>query len=228
MTYSEVWDDESLTIESKAIYGMLCTYAGSGSEAYPSVELLCKKLNISKARFYKHMNLLIGAGVVEKRFQYENGLRCNSIYTLVPNLLKGKNLTVDNLTVDKLTVDKLTKDDMDTNNNNIKNNSINNNNNKESKSKRFTPPTLDEVQSYCEERNNNINAQRFIDFYSCKGWMVGKNKMTDWKAAIRTWEQRDKAQNQPPQEEKPFKNGYEGFKWKAPKDYKPRPDDPFQ
>lgn len=62
----------------------------------------------------------------------------------------------------------------------------------ESKSKAFTPPSLDDVTSYCHERNNNIDPQRFIDFYESKGWMVGKNKMKDWKAAIRTWEQRDK------------------------------------
>ena len=55
----------------------------------------------------------------------------------------------------------------------------------------FKPPTLDEVKEYCWERNNGIDAQSFIDFYSSKGWMIGKNKMKDWKAAIRTWEQRN-------------------------------------
>jgi predicted phage replisome organizer len=56
------------------------------------------------------------------------------------------------------------------------------------KSTRFTPPTLEEVQAYCIERGNNVDAERFIDFYSSKGWMVGKNKMKDWKAAVRNWE----------------------------------------
>lgn len=56
------------------------------------------------------------------------------------------------------------------------------------KSHRFTPPTLEEVAEYCRERNNGIDPQRFIDFYSAKGWMIGKNKMKDWKAAVRTWE----------------------------------------
>ena len=55
-------------------------------------------------------------------------------------------------------------------------------------SKRFTPPTLEEVQAYCTERNNNVDAQRFIDYYESNGWKVGKNKMKDWKAAVRTWE----------------------------------------
>jgi hypothetical protein len=62
---------------------------------------------------------------------------------------------------------------------------------------RFLPPTLEEVAAYCKERNNNINAQSFIDFYASKGWMVGKNKMKDWKACVRTWEQRSRENSQP-------------------------------
>lgn len=54
--------------------------------------------------------------------------------------------------------------------------------------KNFIPPTVSEVQKYCSERQNNVDAQAFVDFYESKGWMVGKNKMKDWKAAVRTWE----------------------------------------
>lgn len=56
------------------------------------------------------------------------------------------------------------------------------------KEKKFKKPTLEEVEEYCKERNNNINAQKFIDFYESKGWKVGKTPMKDWKACIRTWE----------------------------------------
>lgn len=55
---------------------------------------------------------------------------------------------------------------------------------------RFTPPSVEEVQAYCSERKNGIDAQTFIDFYESKGWLIGKNKMKDWKAAVRTWEKR--------------------------------------
>lgn len=54
--------------------------------------------------------------------------------------------------------------------------------------KRFVPPTVDEVKAYCLERNNNIDAQYFCDYYESKGWMIGKNKMKDWKCSVRTWE----------------------------------------
>lgn len=62
----------------------------------------------------------------------------------------------------------------------------------------FTPPTVDDVAGYCRERHNNVDAQRFIDFYASKGWMIGKNKMKDWKAAVRTWEQRDREEPRKP------------------------------
>lgn len=68
---------------------------------------------------------------------------------------------------------------------------------REEKSKRgtgrskFSPPTLEEVAAYCSERKNGVDPQRFIDHYTSNGWMVGKNKMRDWRAAVRTWEQRE-------------------------------------
>lgn len=58
--------------------------------------------------------------------------------------------------------------------------------------KRFTPPTVEEVKAYCEERNNGIDAERFVDFYASKGWRVGKEPMKDWKASVRTWEKRNR------------------------------------
>ena len=56
------------------------------------------------------------------------------------------------------------------------------------KRKRFEKPTLSEIKQYCIERNNNINAEQFFDYYESNGWKVGKNSMKDWKAAVRTWE----------------------------------------
>ena len=76
-----------------------------------------------------------------------------------------------------------------TDHNNINKSNVNKNNNKENK--RFTPPTLQEVTDYCQERGNSVNPERFIDFYSSKGWKVGNQPMKDWKACVRTWEQRE-------------------------------------
>ena len=65
------------------------------------------------------------------------------------------------------------------------------------KSKRFVKPTIEEVNAYCRERNNTIDAESFLNFYESKGWMVGKSPMKDWKAAVRTWEKNRQQTSQP-------------------------------
>ena len=62
--------------------------------------------------------------------------------------------------------------------------------------KRFVPPTPEEVQDYCNERGNGISGTEFCDFYTSKGWKVGREPMKDWKAAVRTWEAKRKNNTQ--------------------------------
>lgn len=78
-------------------------------------------------------------------------------------------------------------------NSNINNNTniVSNIDNIEEKKKRFVKPTIEEIEKYCKERNNDIKAQAFFDFYESKGWKIGKEIMKDWKACVRTWEQRN-------------------------------------
>ena len=71
---------------------------------------------------------------------------------------------------------------------------------------RFKPPTFEEVQSYCFERNNNVDPQRFIDYYTSNGWKVGKNSMKDWKAAVRNWERTSTDKPASKQRDKPETN----------------------
>lgn len=77
----------------------------------------------------------------------------------------------------------------------------NTNKNKTKQQKNFIPPTVEEVAAYCRERRNGINAEAFVDFYTSKGWMIGKNKMKDWKAAVRTWERTRRPGEKPPKPE---------------------------
>ena len=65
-------------------------------------------------------------------------------------------------------------------------NNINNNN---------IPPTIEEVRAYCLKRENRVNPEQFMDYYESKGWLIGKSKMKDWKAAVRTWERRNHEQS---------------------------------
>ena len=102
----------------------------------------------------------------------------------------------------------------------LKNNNIGENNNtqksentpKTEKKEKFKAPTVEEVQEYCTERGNNIDAQHFIDYYSARGWMLGKNHIKDWKACISTWARNAsfKPQKHNEQTEKKYdQNGYE-------------------
>ena len=80
----------------------------------------------------------------------------------------------------------------------INNKQVNNKQNTDKDKKtniKFVKPTLDEVKVYCQERGNNVNAERFIAYYESNGWKVGRNPMKDWRAAVRTWEQKDGKNN---------------------------------
>lgn len=80
------------------------------------------------------------------------------------------------------------------------NNNVNNDNNENNKKSvsRFTPPTPEEVKEYCQQRGNKVDPNRFVDFYEARGWIAGKTKMKDWKAAVRTWEKYDNGKQQKP------------------------------
>ena len=116
------------------------------------------------------------------------GIKSNKAYTLdvskmdtecIQNGYIGKD-SIGKVSIDKNSIDKDSKGESA----------------RGEKAKRFYPPTLDEVKQYCEERKNNIDPMAFIDFYSSKGWMIGKNRMKDWKAAVRTWERKRKEKYQ--------------------------------
>jgi len=73
---------------------------------------------------------------------------------------------------------------------------------------KFKPPTLEEVQTYCKERNNKVDAETFIDHYTANGWFRGKTKVKDWRACVRTWEKSDINKDKPQHK----KNGFDNFK----------------
>ena len=76
----------------------------------------------------------------------------------------------------------------------IKSTTINKNKEIKLNNKYFNKPTILDIKDFCLERNNNIDPNSFFNYYESKGWMIGKNKMKDWKAAVRTWELRENKQ----------------------------------
>lgn len=73
----------------------------------------------------------------------------------------------------------------------------------EQKEKPFSRPTVEEVREYCHQRKNQVDPEAFMDFYASKGWKVGNQTMKDWKAAVRTWEKRDRPKARQPDKWKP-------------------------
>ena len=83
------------------------------------------------------------------------------------------------------------------------------------KTRAFIPPSVEEVRVYCLERGNGIDPQHFVDYYDARGWMIGKNKMKDWRAAVRTWERNNgsgtgRKEEEPSVVEPDYPNGRRG------------------
>ena len=126
----KVMKDEDLTIDAKAIYAFMASFAGAGNTSFPSVKFITDKLGISRQRFNKHRKLLEDKGYITiKKERKSDGSWESNVYTL-ETLPRLQNPTLDNLTLDNPTSGNVT-----TNNNTINNNTINNNTKSTSRSK---------------------------------------------------------------------------------------------
>ena len=81
------------------------------------------------------------------------------------------------------------------------------------KRKRFVPPSVEDVAAYCRERGNGIDPNSFVDFYQSKGWVVGKSPMKDWRAAVRQWEAKRKAEHHSAGAPAPDINDPSAYSW---------------
>ena len=202
----EVWLDTRLNALEKVILTEIDSLDNGEKGCYASNEHLAEFCQCSKTKVSTAIKKLIDCGYIyvqnfdgRKRelksrlsnFERQNDKKCKAEY----QILKESNI------------------DNNTNNNTVSNNIGGNNNTpKSEKKERFKAPTVEEVQEYCTERGNNIDAQHFIDYYRARGWMLGKNHIKDWKACIRTWERNDSFKPQKHNEEPEKKydqNGYE-------------------
>lgn len=163
------------------VYAIIYGFSQAENQVFTgSLQYLADWTNSTKNGVVKCLKSLVLKGYIEKLDKIINGVKfceysatklntlCNKVvYPMQQSCMGGVQQSLPN--------------NISINNreNNIKNNIGN---------KRFVKPTLEEVQAYCNERNNNVDAQRWFDYYSSNGWKVGKNPMKDWKACVRTWE----------------------------------------
>lgn len=175
--YAICFNEWALDKEINGELGLLLIISSLCSETgycYASNEYLANLFNTTEITISRKIHKLKNKNYITIEYE-KRGAEVKSRFIRLTKLL------TDDYQNCKPTINKNVKE------NNI---SINNTSKKEIYKEKFKKPTLEEVETYCKERNNGINAQQFIDFYESKGWVVGKSPMKDWQAAVRTWEKR--------------------------------------
>lgn len=173
--------DTDLTPNAKLLYGEITALCNKDGCCWSTNEYFANLYNVSKVSISNWISLLTKKGYILNEVVYKEGSKeiLNRYLKILEYPIKENFNT------------PIKENFKDNNTSNINNTSINkeiNNNKLLFTKKKFQKPTLEEVQQYCLERKNNINAEKFIDYYESNGWKVGRNSMKDWKATIRTWE----------------------------------------
>tara|TARA_R100001460_G_scaffold46316_2_gene83830 strand:- start:11861 stop:12466 length:606 start_codon:yes stop_codon:yes gene_type:complete len=167
---AEVRYSKKLTPNAKLLYAEITALCNMNGRCTASTEYFCKLYEVSRVSIQKWLKILEDNNYIKRVNIYKQGSKeiDTRVITLVNMPCKEK--LTDNI-----------------------NTKVYNNTNLTDSNKKalFKKPILDEVENYCILRKNNIDAEAFINFYESKDWMVGKNKMKDWKAAVRTWEKRE-------------------------------------
>ena len=167
---AEVRYSKALTPNAKLLYAEITALCNMNGKCTASTEYFCRVYEVSRASIQNWLSLLDKNGYITRVLIYRQGSK-----EILSRYIK---------LVDKPSIKMCT----DNTNINITNTNLTDSN----KKALFKKPTLDEVKNYCILRKNNIEAESFIDFYESKDWLIGKNKMKDWKACVRTWESREK------------------------------------
>jgi len=159
-----------LSLKAKGLLSLILSLSTHWNLSVGGLTKICKEGRVSINNTIKE---LIEQGYIERE-QMRKDNKFNGYQYIVfesppsPNAqkLKTGNQQQLNTIINKVSINKVSKE-------------------------RFKKPTINDITDYCIERKNNIDSIRFFDYYESKGWMIGKNKMKDWKAAIRTWESRE-------------------------------------
>ena len=167
---AEVRYSKKLTPNAKLLYAEITALCNMNGKCTASTEYFCRLYEVSRVSIQKWLKNLEDNKYIKRVNIYEQGSKQIDMRVITLVNLSSKEKLTNNTTITNINL---------TDSNNI----------------RFKKPTISEIDSYCLERQNKIDAIAFFNFYESKGWMVGKNKMKDWRAAIITWE-KDNIKNQ--------------------------------
>ena len=171
----EIWQDKSLSWNEKILLMEIDSFTSKGHECYISNEYISELLGVSMSWASKCLSHLMEIGYV-KMVRFDGRKR------YVESTIQFK-ADLNNSSMQDGTLVQHT---------NIENKYINNNSLYKKSSSHFQKPSLDEIRQYCISRGNKVDPEQFFNFYESKGWIIGKSPMKDWRAAVRTWEKREK------------------------------------
>lgn len=176
-----ILEDKELSLKAK---GMLCLMLSLPDYWDFTVGGLTKKSKDGKTSVMAALNELEDAGYFRRIQIKENGK-----YAGIEYIVSETKMTDFPYSENQHTENEDAENQYKVNT--IKTNTIKTNTIKTNANKRFIPPSREEVQEYIDENGYSVDAERFIDYYTSNGWMVGKNHMKDWRAAVRNWERKN-------------------------------------
>ena len=175
---AEVRYDKNLTANAKLLYAEITALLNINGECFATNKYFSNLYGKSTVTISKWVSELVANGYISTHYIYKGGTK--EIERRYIRKLKGG--IKENF---KGGIKENFKDSISLS----KDKHINN------KGASFKKPTVNDIKEYCLWRSNGIDAETFFDFYESKNWMVGKNKMKDWKACMRTWEKRQNKTN---------------------------------
>jgi|GEM_PF-3296576 len=191
--------DDRLTLSDAALYGVVYSFTVvNGLQCYAKNSQIGERINLGVTTISKMITKLERLGYLSRVITYREGtnqvearyLTCLPLDVQYPPRRTDQDpLDVECNTPLTCTPSIIDKDNNKDNNKGDKSPELPGNEEK------LKIPTLEEVTEYCIERDNGIDAQNFMNFYGSKGWMIGKNKMQNWKKCVQTWEASDKKRN---------------------------------
>ena len=170
----EIWQDKSLSWNEKILLMEIDSFTAKARECYISNEYIAELLGVTDRCARKYLSHLLELELIrvvkfDGRKRYvESTISFQAEWNICSRQDGASVPHTDN------------------------NEYINNNSLYKRGSSRFQKPSIDEIRQYCSSRNNSVDPDQFFNFYESKGWTIGKSPMKDWRAAVRTWEKREK------------------------------------
>ncbi len=179
--------DHRLKPNEKLLYGEITSLTNKTGNCYATNKYFAKLYDVKVETISRWIKKLKDFGYIESELEFKTDTK-----SIEKRIIKVKGIPIDKkvntyIPNNQEGIDEKVKEN---------NTSINNNKKENKKRKVFEKPNLEEIKKYCEEQNLKIDCQYFFDYYESNGWLVGKNKMKDWKATLRNWERRSKKSNE--------------------------------